>query len=445
MHLELVTTPVSPPQESRFAKLLKNRTVRHSLQINALRFVSLAIGFGGSIWSSRCLGPEKLGISGMIIGTIAPLVLLVNLNQRAHYIRLYRGHPTEAEKDHFVTVVSTFRIAISVAVMLIAIPVLLLGHFGPEWYLALVAAFPYFFLSANAPDWLLQSQDNIPAITRSVTVQALIATTIYLLTFRPGVPAGSDLLVQNIALSIATAYAWWAAFHGRKLKLFQWSALGEIAPILREGGWLIANGVSIYVYTTLEVPLVGWLYSLSEVGIYRTSMVLVGGVGAFIGYLPILLYPRMLEWKQVGPHYLWQKQRRVLLGFSLFTVLLSIGAFLLAPLAYHYIYGPSFQGGAYPFAFLLTAKMMAVMNGIMDWGMLAQRRDRAVFSIMLLVAIFSVGTNMLVIPHLGALGASAVNMTSEMLLFTLFFFNNRRSLKDVPMTEAERAKMPAAP
>jgi O-antigen/teichoic acid export membrane protein len=419
---------------------LRNRTIRHSLQINALRVVSLAIGFGGSIWSSRCLGPEKLGISGIIIGTIAPLVLLVNLNQRAHYIRLYRAHATDEEKDNLVSVISTFRIAISVAVMLVAIPVLMLSHFSSEWTMALIAAFPYFFLSANAADWLLQSQDNIPAITRSVTVQALVATTIYLLMFRPGVPAGSDLVVQNIALSIATAFAWHAAFTRRKLRLFRWEKLPEIVPILKEGRWLIANGISIYVYTTLEVPLVGWLYSLTEVGIYRTSMVLVGGVAAFINYLPFLLYPRMLEWKQVGPHFLWQKQKRVLTYFALFTLVLSIGAFLVAPFAYRYIYGPSFQRGAYPFAFLLTAKMMAVMNGIMDWGMLAQRRDRAVFSLMMVAAIFSVGTNVLIIPHYGALGASAVNMSSELLLFSLFFVNNRRTLKNLPLNEAEIAR-----
>ena len=429
-----------PPAESKFRKLLRNRTVSHSLQINALRFVSLAIGFGGSIWYSRCLGPEKLGISGMVLGTIAPLVLLVNLNQRAHYIRLYRGLETEAAKANLVSVISTFRIAISVLVMLLALPLLMLGHFSPPWYLALAAAFPYFFLSANAADWLLQSQDNIPSLTRSLTVQAFIATSIYLLFFRPGAPAGSDLLVQNIALSIATLYAWYAAMKGHQVRLFQWSKLKEIVPILAEGRWLMANGLSIYVYTTLEVPLVGWLYSLHEVGIYRTSMVLVGGVGAFIGYLPILLYPRMLEWKQVGPHFLWQNQRRVLGYFTLLMIALSAGAFLLAPLVYQYIYGPEFQRGAYPFAFLLTAKMMAVMNGIMDWGMLAQRKDRSVFSIMLVAAIFSVAMNMALIPHFGAIGASAVNMASEMLLFSLFYFYNRRSLQNLPLTEAEAAK-----
>jgi O-antigen/teichoic acid export membrane protein len=440
-----LNTPAPPPAESKFARLLRNRTINHSLQINALRFVSLAIGFGGSIWYSRCLGPEKLGISGMVLGTIAPLVLLVNLNQRAHYIRLYRGNESEAAKENLVTVISTFRIAISALVMLLAVPLLWLGHFSAEWYLALIAAFPYFFLSANAADWLLQGQDNIPALTRSLTVQALIATTIYLAFFRPGAqPAGSDLLVQNIGLTIATAYAWYAAMKDHKIRLFQWSKLKEIIPILAEGRWLMANGLSIYVYTTLEVPLVGWLYSLHEVGIYRTSMVLVGGVGAFIGYLPILLYPRMLEWKKVGPHFLWRNQKRVLTYFTLLMVVLSAGAFLLAPLVYKYIYGPEFQGGAYPFAFLLTAKMMAVMNGIMDWGMLAQRKDRSVFSIMLVAAIFSVAMNMALIPHFGAIGASAVNMSSEILLFSLFYFFNRRSLKNLPLNEAELAKGLAA-
>jgi O-antigen/teichoic acid export membrane protein len=415
--------------ESWFLKLWRNRTFNHSLQINALRAISLGIGFVGSIWSSRCLGPEKLGISGMIIGTIAPLVLIVNLNQTAHFIRLYRRSTSDAERENLVSIISTYKIAVCLIMMMVAVPLLIFGKFSPLWYLGLVAAFPYFFLSANAADWLLQSQDKIPAITRAMAVQALLTTSLYLIIFRPGMSAGADLVIQNIGLGTATLIAWRTALGSRKIRLFHLEKLRLFIPIIVEGRWLIATGCAVYIFTSLEVPLIGWLYSLKEVGIYRTSIVLVGGVGAFTGYLPMLLYPRMIEWSQMGPDHLWGRQKKVLIYFGLFAICLSTGAFIFAPLGYHYIYGPPFQKGAYPFAFLLSAKLMAVLSGIVAWGMVAQKKDRALFGIMVYVAIFSLGSNLIFIPRFGAYAASSINLLSEILMFTLIVTYTRRSLR----------------
>jgi O-antigen/teichoic acid export membrane protein len=426
--LSALNTTIPSAGGGWFAKLLRNRTFNHSLQINALRAVSLGIGFLGSVWASRCLGPEKLGISGMIVGTVAPLILIINLNQTAHFIRLYRSRATEADRDDLVSIISTYKIAACLIVMLVAVPLLLLGHFSSLWYLGLAAGFPYFFLMANVADWLLQSQDKIPAITRAVAIQAVVTTSLYFLFFRPGMSAGADLVIQDIGLSVSLTMAWYTALRGRKLRLFQWSKLRLIVPILQEGRWLIAVGCAVYIFTSLDQPLVGWLYSLKEVGIYRTSIVLVGGVGAFPGYLPMLLYPRMLEWHQIGPHHLWERQKKVLIYFGLFVVFLSSCAFLLAPLGYHYIYGPAFQRGAYPFALLLSAKLMAAMSGILGWGMVAQKKDRTLFTIMVYVAIFSLGSNLFLIPRFGALAASGINLLSEILMFVLIFTHNQRAL-----------------
>jgi O-antigen/teichoic acid export membrane protein len=413
-----------------FAKLWSNQTIAHSLQINALRAFSLGIGFLGSIWSSRCLGPDKLGISGMIIGTITPLVLVINLNQTAHYIRLYRGHALENERNDLISIISTYKIVASCTVMVIAIPLLLFGHFSSAWHLGLVAAFPYFFLTANAADWLLQSEDNVPATSRALTIQALVTTSLYFLIFRPGISAGADLVTQTVGLSIASAYAWFTALNRRKIRLFDWKKLRLIFPIIAEGRWLIATGTAVYIFTALEVPLLGWLYSLKELGIYRTAVVLVGGITAFTAYWPILLYPRMIEWNQKGVVYLWERQKRVLTYFALFAVCLSGGAFLFAPLGYHFLYGPAFQRGAYPFAILLTAKLVSLPNGILSWGMLAQKRDRALFKIMVYVSAFSLASNLIFIPKFGAFGASTTSLLSELFMFSRVMASIRRSLKN---------------
>ncbi len=422
--------PLPKSFEALAAKLWSNRLVNQSLKINALRAISLGIGFLGSVWSSRCMGPDNLGISGMIIGTITPLVLLINLNQAAHWVRLYRGYKTEEEKADLVSVISTYKLTVTFAFILIAIPLLLFGDFSSNWHLGLLAAFPYFFLTANAADWLLQSEEKVPAITQAMMVQAIISTCLYFLFFRPGMSAGADLVVQCTGLTVAFILAWSTALNKRKIRLFHWAKLVEIVPMLKEGRWLILIGFAVYTFTTLEVPLIGWLYSLKELGIYRTSIVLVSGVGAFTGYIPMLLYSRMIEWNQQGPRYLWQQQKKVLLYLALMSAVLSVAAFALAPFIYSHIYGPGFQRGAYPFAILLAAKLMALLSGILSWGMAAQKKDRALFYIMVYVAVFSVTSNLIFIPRFGAFGASTVNLLSEVLMLVLIIASTKRSLKN---------------
>jgi O-antigen/teichoic acid export membrane protein len=411
-------------------KILTNKTVRQSLQINALRAVSLGIGFVGSIWSSRCLGPEKLGISGIIIGMVTPLVLLINLNQSAHYVRLYRGYTTDAERAALVSTICTYKITTTIGLMLISIPLLLLNHFPISWHLALWAAFPYFFLTANTADWLLQCEDKVPVATMALAVQTVITTTLYIIFFRPGMSAGADLVITDIGLAASFIMGWYLGLNGRSIRFFQWNNLPRIFPLIKEGVWLTLIGFAVYIFTTVEAPLVGWLYSLKELGIYRTSISLVAGVQAFTNYIPMLLYPRMIEWHREGPAYLWQRQKKVMGYFALFSPCICVAAFVAAPFVYHALYGPAFQKGAYPFVILLAAKLMAVLSGILSWGMAAQKKERALFKIMVYVAVFSISCNLIFIPVFGAYAASSVNLLSEVLMFALIVTFTRRSLRN---------------
>ena len=52
---------------SRFQAIFTNRTSRQAVQMTALRFIGLGIGAVAQIYAARQLGPEKLGISGMLL------------------------------------------------------------------------------------------------------------------------------------------------------------------------------------------------------------------------------------------------------------------------------------------------------------------------------------------------------------------------------------------
>ncbi len=111
-------------------------------------------------------------------------------------------------------------------------------------------------------------------------------------------------------------------------------------------------------------------------GYYRTAGTLVNGVHAFVAIVPVLLYPRMIEWAAQGARVLWQHQCRVIVVTSWCFLPLAVTVFALSPTLYRLIYGAEFLPAAYPFAVLVVAKMLMMLGGIYACGIAAQGHDR---------------------------------------------------------------------
>ncbi len=83
--------------------------LRQAGQMIATRGVGLAVAAAGSIWAARCLGPEKLGISGMILSLLAPVGLLVDLNQDVALVRRYKTCETDDARVRLIRETYLFR------------------------------------------------------------------------------------------------------------------------------------------------------------------------------------------------------------------------------------------------------------------------------------------------------------------------------------------------
>jgi O-antigen/teichoic acid export membrane protein len=411
------------PQRKFLRELLRDtiqtKFFRQGVQVGSWRIVSLLCSSAASVWAARCLGPENLGISTMIVATITQLGLLVTLNQTSGYVRYYSRQSDQPRRDEVLATVFTYRATMALILMSVAIPLVLALHFPPRWWLGLTAALPLFFFTVNQPDWALQAQEKLPDNYRAVSFQYATLAILYVIFFRPGMGPGSDVAVQVVSGSIYFAVGWYLACRGRSVRLWQWHLLPRIWVILKENIWLILIGVLIYISVSLEQPLIGYLYSLKELGIYRASTTVLNGVQSFLVLIPGLLLPRLLQWSKQGPHYLWARQMKIALVLAGVLIPLWIVGMLVSPLFFHLAYGPRFDRASFPFTMLFLAKIMAVLSGVFNYGLLALKQDRTIFGIHLTVALFSLTFNLLLIPRLGGYGAATVNCLSETLVLVL--------------------------
>jgi len=404
--------------------------LRQAGQMITTRGIGLAVAAAGSIWAARCLGPEKLGISGMILAVLAPMTLLVDLNQDVSLVRRYKTCETDGARAQLIRETFIFRGLLCLAYMvMIACVLAFTGMPGADWRLGIMAAFPLLLVSVNQGAWVLQAQENMPARYRALMLQSVISAACYFAFFRPGrMPAGSDIIVMMAAVATEYSIGWWyarrplrAAFSAkpgfsilRRSELAQ--GLRTAGRAVRDGCWLAITGLLSYLYIYLQSPLIGLLIGNEALGQYRTAGTLLNAFQAFAAMIPALLYPRMIEWHRIGPAHLWAKQLKFASVALFFFIPGALGAFLLAPHIYRLLYGPAFLSAAYPFALLLVARMLSVINGIFGWGLWAQHRDRLMLWLTVGTAIISLALNFYLIPRLGLIGASGVCVICETLM-----------------------------
>jgi hypothetical protein len=71
--------------KSAFRRLA--RVFRYGGQMVLWRGLALGAAAAGAVWAARCLGPESMGISGMILSTATQLAILIDLNQNTALVR----------------------------------------------------------------------------------------------------------------------------------------------------------------------------------------------------------------------------------------------------------------------------------------------------------------------------------------------------------------------
>jgi len=409
-------------------RLLQNRVVRQAGQMIMTRGLGLCAAAAGSIWAARCLGPEKLGISGMILAVVTPAALFVDLNQNVGLIRDYKNLTTDDDRRDLIASVFCFRVSLAVAYMVLAVLLLaILGVPAADWRLGIMAAFPLFLFTVNQATWILQGQERVPAQYIATLSSSLVSSLSYFLIFRPHrIPTGADIMVMACAVGSEFSVGWWLAtrpLHHKSGGNFLFSFVKSCAASWKraarfylEGRWLAISGLVGYVYVFFQTPLVGSLLGTAALGQYRTSMTLINGFQAFAVMIPALLYPRMIEWNRISAEYLWQRQWQIMRVCMLFFIPGAIAAFALSPTLYKLLYGPIFLPAAYPFAMLLVSKMIVILNGIFSWGLWAQGRDRTMLALTSVAAAASLGLNFCLIPTMGIFGAATVCTISELLV-----------------------------
>lgn len=429
-------------RESLASLLSRKRILSQAGIMVGARTVGLAFAFVGTAWAARCLGPHQLGLSGMVQSLVSQAALILTAIYPTVLVRDYKNADRAELRNRLVRDTTSFKLAGILFFGLVCAAAMGLGMVPSEYRLAGWFFIPLLLANALQPAWVFQAAEKQHFQSMIAVFQSALKAACYLLLFRAGATAIADLEVLTGVTVTLTLVYWGAIYRLTPMRgpLFDPRSFSRVVSLLMKSRWLFFSGVCSYVYSTLEQPLLGWLCSVDELGKYRTAVQVVAAADSFFVIIPMILYPRFIEWRKRGESVLWGRQKKLAVlacavGFSA-----ALAAFVLVPLFYPYVFGADFAAAGLPCAILILSKIVVVIGGIFYWGLMTDDRyDRLLSLTTLGMAVFSLLSNLLLIPHGGMYAAASVNLASEAILLAVCLSACLRKARDGAARSRPRA------
>jgi O-antigen/teichoic acid export membrane protein len=398
-------------------RVWRSRHARDATMLVALNTVARAASFFGAAYAARCLGPANLGLSGLVQATAQQASLAFNGGLDTVAVRRVAANRQRARAitGAVVWFRGTGLVLVACAWTVVTLVFAPASTRGP-WLLGLpLLAAPAFTLL-----YAYQALERLPLQNGIVAALTVLAAAAYLVFFRPGMPAGADLVVLGAVALIGLVFSWALA---RPL-LGGWPARPQLADVwglLREARpyWLLA--AAVWFYASVQLPVVALRVGHDEAGLYRAALSLSGVLELLFASINSLLLPRFVAWNQDGVTVLWRRQRRlfllyVVLGSAALLVALALGPYVLPRLL-----GPAFGGAVPVFGTLAASRVVVFCGQIYSNGLAATGHDRRFLAASLAGVVVGLPGAIVLSGAFGAQGAAYAALAAEIVVVSMCY------------------------
>lgn len=284
-------------------------------------------------------------------------------------------------------------------------------------------------------EWFWRGIGKFRYITvRTVVVRAAYVAAVFLTVKGPDDTFLYYFLTMTVVAVTAAVNMWrarrYVAFPQGivSLRRVAEDARRYVRPFLSLGTYMLLTAF----YTTLNVVILGFVSTDTEVGYYSTAVKLFSIFLALITALGMAVMPRTSVLASQGRRDVIRRDSvryvRVLICAA---VPVSVLGVVFAPEAVMLLCGPGYEGAVlpvriiFPFIAVFGMEQLLVMQILTPLG-----RDRAVNRNSLVAAAAGVVLNALLVPRFGAVGSAVVWVTCETIVMLLSVLSVRKAMHD---------------
>lgn len=412
-----VTTFLSPGFRARLGKLA---------EIGVWQVGTKIVSIFAFAHAARVLGPEKFGISGVVLSVLWQITTVSGLLNEVFLSRRYRRARSEASRHRLVAAATAGRFVLALAA---CIPVAGLGLLvapGREWWVPILIAVPFTGFVFLQPNWILIGSDRANVIWRTAGIGSLVTSAALFSCRGSALPAGSDIFALALGAGVCLLLGWYFCFRGGAIR-FRLSrrSLRMASRIVVQSRWLFLIYLFGNIYLYSDAFLLGVFGSTEDAGLYRPASALAASIFQSAASLTLLLFPKLLDWAR-DPALLWKRQLQI---GGIFLALGGVGmipVFFLSETLFLWMYGEEYVAGAGPFVLILAARGLAIVGSIFTYGMISANRDRSTGAIFLVAAFVTVGLTVMLIPRIGIWAPAIAGFAGDAAILLLAVWGSWR-------------------
>ena len=400
-----------------------NRSLKKSAVLNTFKtFLSLCFPLITFPYSSRVLGPEKIGMVQFAQSIVSYFAIFASLGITTYAVR----ETSKARNDQvkFNTTVKEififFLISTAISYLLLFISFLFIGKFREYKSLICICSTLIMFTTLGM-GWLYQAVEDYLYITvRSILFQVI--SIVMLFTF---VKSQDDYLwyaainiISNVGANICNF------IHSKKYVSFNKKNCNkmELKHHLKPIFILFASAVAGTIFSHIDTTMIGFLSTSAEVGYYSAGVKIVRMITNLFPAIVAVIFPRISYYVSRNDEDSIKKlSEKTLNTLFCISLPLSCGIFLLMKPLVLLFCGQTFVDAITVSKIMSPYIFLCAVSGFLGTGLIISfGKELSNLIIILISAVIDVILNAFLIPQYGANGAAFSTLLTELFIFSAY-------------------------
>lgn len=406
--------------------ILKSKEVKNAGWLIGGRIMEMILSLFVGILTARYLGPGNYGLISYGSAYVTFFAALCNLGLNAVIVREFLDHPDD--QGEAIGSALVMRLISSVLCAVLTIAIVSVVDNGEPLTIAVVALCSLgsvFHIFETFSYWFqYQYKSKITALATLLAYTVTSAYKILLLIL------GKD--VRWFAFSTSVDYIVVAVFlwitylrHGGAKLSFSFQ---KAKTLLNTSYHYILSSMMVAVYGQMDKLMLKQMLNEREVGYYATALAICN-MSSFVQTAIIdSIYPSILRLKNVDQAAYERKNRQLYAIVFYYSLLLSVGFFLLGRPVVKILYGEAYLPAVPVLKTVVWYTAFSYLGGARDAWIVCEGKQKYLKYMSGCAIVMNLGMNLILIPQLGAVGAALASVITQVIsnLILPFFFREMR-------------------
>ncbi|HUG52235.1 MAG TPA: flippase [Vicinamibacteria bacterium] len=365
--------------------------------------------------AARMLGPTSFGEYSTAFAFVGLFRILPDFGMAYASTLAISRDPSQAGR--LVGGLLGFQVLLSAATLALCLSLGAARYDGVTWFAVVILSVDLVLKSVKSTlRWLLKALQRF-----GLEATSLLAERVLLLVFGVAVLAAgrgvAGFVLVFAAVRLVDAVALFAYVQRRVLALVPRYEPALWAELLRKGLPFAYAGAMITLVFQVDTVILEMLRGATEVGWYRSPVLVLEGLTLVPRILGYALIPTMAAWAVTRPEGVSQLYRRG--SKYLLVVGLPIAAFglLESPRFINLLFDEEYAPSAAAARLLLPAAVFMFLSNFGETALACVNRWRSIVVVSTLALVLNVVLNLALIPHLGFVGAAWATLATEAAYF----------------------------